>query len=147
MIRAIPKQLGRLIWPVMVLTLVALAIYVSGGRLLMGALPQMRHDIEQLLSDGVSGEVLIGGLSGTMDGFSPRLNLVDFSIRDEDTGNTVQLPAASIRFNPWQTLISGAPRFDELLLQSPRIQWTSLSGTDTAAVSYTHLTLPTILLV
>jgi hypothetical protein len=33
----------------MVLTLVALAIYVSGGRLLMGALPQMRHDIEQLL--------------------------------------------------------------------------------------------------
>ena len=134
MIRAIPKQLGRLIWPVMVLTLVALAIYVSGGRLLMGALPQMRHDIEQVLSDGVSGEVLIGGLSGTMDGFSPRLNLVDFSIRDEDTGNTVQLPAASIRFNPWQTLISGAPRFDELLLQSPRIQWTSLSGTDTAEV-------------
>ena len=134
MVRAIPKQLGRLIWPLMVLTLVALAVYVSGGRLLMGALPQMRYDIEQLLSDGVSGEVLIGGLSGTMDGFSPRLNLVDFSIRDEDTGNTVQLPAASIRFNPWQTLISGAPRFDELLLQSPRIQWTSLSGTDTAEV-------------
>ena len=134
MVRAIPKQLGRLIWPLMVLTLVTLAIYVSGGRLLMGALPQMRYDIEQLLSDGVSGEVLIGGLSGTMDGFSPRLNLVDFSIRDEDTGNTIQLPAASIRLNPWQTLISGAPRFDELLLQSPRIQWTSLSGTDTAEV-------------
>ena len=42
MVRAIPKQLGRLIWPLMVLTLVALAVYVSGGRLLMGALPQMR---------------------------------------------------------------------------------------------------------
>lgn len=128
MVRAIPKHVGRLIWPLMVLTLVALAIYVSGGRLLMGALPQMRHDIEQLLSDGVSGDVLIGELSGAMDGFSPRLHLVDFSIRDQDSGNTVQLPSASMRLNPWQTLISGAPRFDELLLESPRIQWTSLSN-------------------
>ena len=130
MVRAIPKHVGRLIWPLMVLTLVALAIYVSGGRLLMGALPQMRYDIEQLLSDGVAGDVSIGELRGAMDGFSPRLHLVDFSIRDQDTGNTVQLPAASMRLNPWQTLISGAPRFDELLLESPRIHWTSLSDTN-----------------
>ena len=134
MVRAIPKHLGQLIWPLMVVTLVVLAVYISGGRLLMGALPQMQYEIEQLLSDGVSGEVLIGELSGTMDGFSPRLNLVDFAISDEDTGNTILLPVASIRLNPWQTLISGAPRFDELLLQSPRIQWTSRSGSDMAAI-------------
>ena len=134
MVRAIPKHLGQLIWPLMVVTLVVLAVYISGGRLLMGALPQMQYEIEQLLSDGVSGEVLIGELSGTMDGFSPRLNLVDFAISDEDAGNTILLPVASIRLNPWQTLISGAPRFDELLLQSPRIQWTSRSGSNTAAI-------------
>jgi uncharacterized protein YhdP len=48
MVSVIPKSLGRTVWPLMVMALVSLAIYVSGGRLLLGALPRVQQDIEQL---------------------------------------------------------------------------------------------------
>ena len=50
MVSVIPKHLGRTVWPLTVIALVSLAIYVSGGRLLLGALPRVQQDIEQLLS-------------------------------------------------------------------------------------------------
>lgn len=134
MVRAIPRRLGRAVWPLMVVTLVALAVYVSGGRLLMNALPRVQQDIEQLLSQRVSGDVRIGQISGSMDGFSPRLDLLDFSILDGEAGVAIQLPEASLRLNPWQSLLSGAPRFEELTLIAPRIQWNGLSGAESSAI-------------
>ena len=68
MVRAIPRGLGRAVWPLMVVTLVALAVYVSGGRLLLNALPGVQQDIEQLLSQRLSGDIRIGEISGSMDG-------------------------------------------------------------------------------
>ena len=37
MVSAIPRKLGHAVWPSMVTALVLLAVYVSGGRLLLGA--------------------------------------------------------------------------------------------------------------
>ena len=50
MVNVLPRRLGRAIWPIMVSALVSLAIYVSGGKLIIGALPQFKADIEQVLS-------------------------------------------------------------------------------------------------
>ena len=77
MVNAIPRKLGRAVWPSMVTALVLLAVYVSGGRLLLGALPNVQDDIENLLSQRFQLDISIGQISGTMDGFSPRLRLSD----------------------------------------------------------------------
>ncbi len=114
----------------MVMALVSLAIYVSGGRLLLGALPRVQPDIEQLLSQRFSGDIRVGQINGAMEGFSPRLDLTDFVVLDSQTGAAISLPKASIRLDPWESLLSGAPRFDELTLIGPRIEWSGESGTD-----------------
>ena len=134
MVSVIPKNLGRTVWPLMVLALVSLAIYVSGGRLLLGVLPRVQQDIEQLLSQRFSGDIRIGQISGVMEGFSPRLDLTDFVVLDNQTGAAISLPEASIRLNPWESLLSGAPRFDELTLIGPRVQWSGESGTDAITI-------------
>ena len=118
----------------MVMALVSLAIYVSGGRLLLGALPKVQQDIEQLLSQRFSGEIRIGQISGAMEGFSPRLDLIDFVVLDSQTGAAISLPEASIRLNPWESLLSGAPRFDELTLIGPRVEWSGESGKDSIVI-------------
>ena len=130
MVSVIPKNLGRTVWPLMVMALVSLAIYVSGGRLLLGALPRVQPDIEQLLSQRFSGDIRVGQINGAMEGFSPRLDLTDFVVLDSQTGAAISLPKASIRLDPWESLLSGAPRFDELTLIGPRIEWSGESGTD-----------------
>ena len=134
MVSVIPKRLGRTVWPLMVMALVSLAIYVSGGRLLLGALPKVQQDIEQLLSQRFSGEIRIGQISGAMEGFSPRLDLIDFVVLDSQTGAAISLPEASIRLNPWESLLSGAPRFDELTLIGPRVEWSGESGNDSIVI-------------
>ena len=134
MVSVIPKNLGRTVWPLMVLALVSLAIYVSGGRLLLGALPRVQQDIEQLLSQRFSGDIRIGQISGAMEGFSPRLDLTDFVVLDSETGAAISLPEASIRLNPWESLLSRAPRFDELTLIGPRVEWSGESGADSIVI-------------
>ena len=69
-----------------------------------------------------------------MDGFTPRLDFIYFSILDGETGVSIQLPAASLRLNPWQSLLSGAPRFEELTLIAPRVQWNGSVGTESSAI-------------
>ena len=118
----------------MVMALVSLATYVSGGRLLLGALPRVQQDIEQLLSQRFSGDIRIGQISGAMEGFSPRLDLIDFVVLDSQTGAAISLPEASIRLNPWESLLSGAPRFDELTLIGPRVDWSGESGNDSIVI-------------
>ncbi|MBR9794992.1 MAG: hypothetical protein GYB45_02795, partial [Gammaproteobacteria bacterium] len=134
MVSVIPKNLGRTVWPLMVMALVSLAIYVSGGRLLLGALPRVQQDIEQLLSQRFSGDIRIGQITGAMEGFSPRLDLSDFVVLDSQTGAAISLPKASIRLNPWESLLSGAPRFDELTLIGPRVEWSGESGTNAITI-------------
>ena len=134
MVSRTPKNLGRTVWPLMVMALVSLAIYVSGGRLLLGALPLVQQDIEQLLSQRFSGDIRIGQMSGAMEGFSPRLDLTDFVVLDSQTGAAISLPEASIKVNAWESLLSGAPRFDELTLIGPRVEWSGESGADSIAI-------------
>jgi uncharacterized protein (TIGR02099 family) len=134
MVSVILKSLGRTVWPLMVMALVSLAIYVSGGRLLLGELPRVQQDIEQILSQRFSGDVRIGQISGAMEGFSPRLDLIDFVVLDSQTGAAISLPEASIRLNPWESLLSGAPRFDELTLIGPRVDWSGESGNDSIVI-------------
>ena len=59
MVSAIPRKLGRAVWPSMVTTLVLLAV-LSGGRLLLGALPNVQDDIERLLSQHFQFDISIG---------------------------------------------------------------------------------------
>ena len=134
MVSVIPKNLGRTVWPLMVMALVSLAIYVSGGRLLLGALPRVQQDIEQLLSQRFSVDIRIRQISGAMEGFSPRLDLTDFVVLDSETGAAISLPEASIRLNPWESLLSRAPRFDELTLIGPRVEWSGESGADSIVI-------------
>ncbi len=104
--------------------LVVLAIYVSGGRLLMGALSDFQDEIELALSQRIPGEVSVAGVVGGMEGFSPTVSFSRFSIRvDGDEEGWIRLNAARIRLDPWQSLMSRALRFDELTLTEPTITW------------------------
>ncbi len=108
----------------MVTMLVVLAIYVSGGRLLMGALSGFQDEIERALSQRVPGEVSVAGIVGGMEGFSPTVSFSQFSIRvDGYEEGWINLNAARIRLDPWQSLLSRALRFDELTLTEPQIKW------------------------
>ena len=107
----------------MVSALVSLAIYVSGGKLIIGALPQFKADIEQVLSQQLPGRVSFATISGNMDGFSPRLSITQFALQDETNQEWVRFPEVSLRIDPWESLTSGALRFDELTLIAPRIEW------------------------
>ena len=69
-----------------------------------------------------------------MEGFSPRVDLTDFVVLDSETGAAFSLPEASIRLNPWESVLSRAPRFDELTLIGPRVEWSGESGTDSIAI-------------
>jgi len=124
MVKSVPRRLGHIIWPAMVTMLVLLAIYVSGGRLLMGALPGFQDEIERALSQRVPGEVSVAGMVGSMEGFSPTVSFSQFSIRvDGYEEGWIHLNAARIRLDPWQSLLSRALRFDELTLMEPTIKW------------------------
>ena len=123
MIKSIPQTLGRMIWPAMVLSLVLLAIYVSGGRLFMSALPGLQAQFRQELAEFLPSDFSIGSVSGRMDGFSPRFDLTDVSFGQGASATTaVQFNLASIRIDPWQSLLSGALRFDQLLLLGPVVE-------------------------
>ena len=108
----------------MITMLVVLAVYVSGGRLLMGALSDFQDDIEQALSQRIPGEVSVSGILGGMEGFAPTVSFSQFSIRVEGyEEGWIHLNAARIRLDPWQSLLSRALRFDELTLTEPKINW------------------------
>ena len=108
----------------MVSMLVVLAIYVSGGRLLMGALSGFQDEIEHALSQRISGEVSVAGIVGGMEGFSPTVSFSQLAMRvDGYEEGWIRLNAARIRLDPWQTLLSRALRFDELTLMEPTIKW------------------------
>ena len=130
MVSAIPRKLGRAVWPSMVTALVLLAVYVSGGRLLLGALPNVQDDIESLLSQRFQFDISIGQISGTMDGFSPRLTLSDFEVTDVKGVNALQLPSVTLGIDPWQTLLARSLRFEELTLTAPQIQWPERAGAE-----------------
>ena len=132
MVRAVPLRLGQIVWPSMVGVLVLMAIYVSGGRVLMGALPTLSSDITALLSRQIAGDVLIGEIRGGMEGFSPRIEIKALSVRYAADDDWLFLPDASVRLNPWESLLSLAPRFDEVTLLGPRFH-TADSGTDTSS--------------
>lgn len=119
MARVLPQSLGRIVWPLMVVTLVCLAVYVSSGRLAMRALSNAQPEISELLSSMAQGEVSIGGIRGEMAGFSPHIHIENFALRDGDSGEWLNLPAVSIRLNAWASLLSGALRFDEVILTKP----------------------------
>ena len=117
-----PQVLGRMIWPAMVLWLVLVAMYVSGGRLLMAALPDLQEQIREELAGFLPPDFSIGSVSGRMDGFFPRFDLTDVSFaQGASAATTVQFNLASIRIDPWQSLLSGSVRFDQLLLLGPTI--------------------------
>ena len=123
MVSALPRRLGQAVWPVMVTALVTLAVYVSGGRLLLGAMPQFQSDIEALLSQRIPGHVSVERITGSMDGFSPRLRLTELTLQNEANEEWFRVPEASLRIDPWQSIVSGALRFDELTLIAPTIDW------------------------
>ena len=108
MVSALPRRLGQAVWPVMVTALVTLAVYVSGGRLLLGAMPQFQSDIEALLSQRIPGHVSVERITGSMDGFSPRLRLTELTLQNETNEEWIRLPEASLRIDPWQSIVSGA---------------------------------------
>jgi uncharacterized protein YhdP len=119
MARALPKLAGRIVWPLMVVTLVSLAVYVSSGRLVMRALSDAEPQVSEFLSSMVNEEVSIGGIRGEMAGFSPRLQIENFAIRNGGSGEWLNLPAISIRLDAWASFMAGELRFDELVLTRP----------------------------
>jgi uncharacterized protein YhdP len=119
MARGLPQLLGRIIWPLMVVTLVGLAIYVSSGRLAMRAISNAQTEVSAVLSSVANGDVSIGAIKGEMAGFSPRIQIEDLAIRDDASGEWLNLPSVSIRLDAWASLLSGGLRFDEVLLTKP----------------------------
>ena len=51
----------------------------------------------------------------------PRLCLTELTLQNE--ANEGSAPEASLRIDPWQSIIGGALRFDELTLIAPTIDW------------------------
>ena len=121
MVKAIPRVLGRIIWPALVTSIVVLAIYVSGGRVLMAALPGLQQQMIQALSQQLPFRVSVGAVVGRMDGFSPRIELRDLTVLDEQIGPALSLREASLRIDPWQSLLSGTLRADVVTLIAPKM--------------------------
>ena len=73
-------RLGSVLWRVLVLLLVALAIYVSAGRLLMANLERWQVDVLQVVNSNVPFIVEAGRVSGQWRGFAPEIILSDLRL-------------------------------------------------------------------
>ena len=97
---------------------------------MLGALPNVQDDIEHLLSQRFQFDISIGQISGTMDGFSPRLTLSDFEVTDVKGVNALQLPSVTLGIDPWQTLLARSLRFEGTHADRPRFNGPEHAGAE-----------------
>lgn len=117
--------------------MILLAIYVSGSRVLLGALPRWSPWLIDRLEERSGGQIEVSRLEGRLNTFSPEFDLVDFAITlPGREAPLLQVSEATLRLDIWSSLLALSPRFDTVVLSRPTIDWyIRASGGSEVAVS------------
>ena len=116
------RWVGNLFWRLMLVTAVALAIYVSVGRLVLSALPQYQAALLSTLTTRMGLALDVSAISGRLQGFAPVIVLHDVTFHyGIDAQKSLRFTEASVELDPWESLLSLSPRFTEVMLDSPEI--------------------------
>ncbi len=104
MILHIGKSIGRAIlqvsFAVLLVMLVALALYVSLGRQLAPMIGNYTEEVEQRLSDMLGAEVVIGSIAGEWERFGPRFEIQGLQITAPGGGDAEPLVLERVSIAP-----------------------------------------------
>ncbi len=124
MAERIHRGIGVLLWRGLMVAVVLLAIYVSGARVLLGAMPRYSPQLVTELSRITESTITVQQLSGRMRSFSPEIEVTGLALRPRNARSDVlRLERATLRLDVWASLLALAPRFDAVELNQPKIEW------------------------
>ncbi|WP_027950680.1 YhdP family protein [Haliea salexigens] len=124
---SIYHRISRLLWRGMVATVVALAVYVSAGRVLVGMVAANQQWLIQNLSAHVPFHIERGALAAEWHGFGPELVFRDLQLVFAD-GEPLTLGGGRVAIDVWGSLLQGSLRIGHL-----RLSELLLSGEITAS--------------
>ncbi|TCK07299.1 YhdP family protein [Marinobacterium mangrovicola] len=127
MIKASVKHL--LWWSLMAAML--LGLLLIGLRLALPQLGSYREDIADYLGSRLGVELSIASLDARWDGYFPSVTLHQLRVNSsEDAGAEVRLEIARIdvKLDPWRSLLSWQPIFQQLDVIAPRGHWRQQDG-------------------
>ncbi|MEE4202502.1 MAG: AsmA-like C-terminal region-containing protein [Halieaceae bacterium] len=131
------RWVGAVLWRAALAIVIVLAVYVSGSRVLLSAMPRWSPWLVQTLEQRVGGDIEVGRLNGRLNTFSPEFELIDLSITlPNRDGPLLSVGGATLRLDIWSSLLAMAPRFDTVVLERPTIDWyLTQGGSSEVAVS------------
>lgn len=116
------RWVGNLFWRLMLVTAVALAVYVSVGRLMLSALPQYQAALLHTLNTRMGLTLQVSAISGRLQGFAPVIVLDNVTFHyGINAQKSLRFSEASVEIDPWESLLSLSPRFTEVVLDAPEI--------------------------
>ena len=122
MVERLHRGLGTFLWRLLLFSIVALAIYVTGMRGLLDTLPGYREVIIAQLSDTLGTPINVESVSGDLDGFTPQLALTGLTVEGvEDTRTLLDIDLAEVRLDPWASVLARAPRLDSIQLRGANL--------------------------
>lgn len=99
-------------WITVVTAVVAVALYVSLGRYVAGVLPQMKHEILDLVSDQTDFMIDVDTISGSWEAFAPSVVLDGIYLLSFDRSETLlEVGRAELGLDLWASLRDLALRF------------------------------------
>jgi uncharacterized protein YhdP len=88
-------------------SIVVLAALLIGARFLSTQVPAYKNDLEEYLSEEIGAEVVIAGMSASMNGFEPQISLTGITLDElKKQTNTLSIGEVRLSFNPL-SFISG----------------------------------------
>lgn len=110
-------RLGSWLWWLLVLLVVALAIYVSAGRYLMANMGSLRGQIVSMLNERLPFSVDVGSISGKWLAFSPEIDFRDLVITQGDSGvPPLRIAEGRLRFDLTGSLAARSLQLSQLEL-------------------------------
>jgi uncharacterized protein YhdP len=124
------RWLGRTIWRLLLIAIVCMAVYVSGGRILLSNLSPLQSDIQRALQQTTGLSVTFERIQGDMVAFTPLVEIHQLTLSDDRSGFELSVQSARVSIHPWSSLIALEPRFEELSLDGPVVRANSNLGAD-----------------
>lgn len=122
MAERVHRFLGRLLQTALFAAVVALATFVSLGRVGLELLPQFQNEIVRYFNKTLPFALDIQVLNGTLQGFSPVLVAKDVRVVDRQSGAEL-LTSSQFMFkvDAWASILALEPRFSEAVILDPAI--------------------------